>query len=606
MSDGDEATKLSSTASSYTTNVIVMSDAGKPIFARHGSEEEVSRQCGLVQALRTAVNGNSALGLGEIQSLHSNELSMVFMTVGSITLLSISTKSNMGVIETEAFFRLQLEYVFAQLIFTLTEQVQTVFLHNPAFDLRSVMSSSDNLLRGILDESGPDRNSGLFLVAGVQSVYPISNRIRHKASIVLQSIAGKPENNTAFALLVTGDKLLTVVQPAFRPHQLRVSDLHLILNFIGKQPGLASSELWIPMCLPRFNSSGFLYAYTNCLDVQSKLTLILLSSHNTPEQFQILRSSSQQIREDLALPQVADSVLTIVADDRRQSALSDTVTSGSDVGWRRNDESASFDEDYVNISIHGSDVVENGELLCQVRQALELSTMDHICKQYLDDEESLIHFLFRVDIPVKNSRHRHNGRHGRPPHPNCGSGHLSQCISPSIEGEPYCSSTFRRNLWSNYQKLSLRLRLGSATVESAMDAFDMINESCRDEEAKTHEHGSFPGIGKNCPSMGLFESPPFNSDGLSYIVQGDETYFAMNGKNFELYVAHQKTLSSTSCIAFLTDSCCDFWCYTDDRYMATANNVPVKRAAAIGTKLVRGLTSDEKSLFLTRPLTWRD
>jgi hypothetical protein len=518
-----------------TNNVIVMSDAGKPIFARHGSEEEVSRQCGLVQALRTAVNGNSTLGLGEIQSLQSNDLLMVFMTVGSMTLVSISSGPTLDVMETEAFCRLQLEYVFAQLIFTLTEQVQAIFVHNPGFDLRSLTSTSDNLLRGILDGSSPDQNPGLFLVAAVQSVYPISNRVRHKASMVLQSVAGKPENNTAFALLVVGDKLLTVVQPAFRPHQLRVSDLHLVLNFVGRQPGLVSSELWIPMCLPRFNSSGFLYAYTSCLDVRSKLTLILLSSHNTPEQFQILRSSAQQIRADLALPAVSDSVLTIVTDDGSASASSAATTTGSDVGWRRNyDESASFDDDYVNVSMDGNDTVEEGELLRQVRQALELSTMEHVRRQYLDDEESLIHFLFRLDIPVKSGRHKHGRRLHHRQHPNWGNGHLSQCICPSMESTVHGSSSFRRRLWSNYQKLSLRLRLGSATVESAMDAFDMINESCRNEEAKGVELGSFPGIGKNCPAMGLFESPPFNSDGLTYIVEDKEMFLAMNGKNFEL------------------------------------------------------------------------
>jgi hypothetical protein len=40
--------------------------------------------------------------------------------------------------------------------------------------------------------------------------------------------------------------------------------------------------------------------------------------------------------------------------------------------------------------------------------------------------------------------------------------------------------------------------------------------------------------------------------------------------------------------------------------MVTSNNIAVKRAAAIGTKLVRGLMADEKTLFLTNPLTWKE
>jgi hypothetical protein len=131
-------------------NVIVMSEAGKPIFSKIGSEEEIARQCGLFQAIRTAVNGNKTLNLGEIQSLHSGKLCIVFMTVGSITLVSISDIEGNGVVETEAFARLQLEYIFAQLIFTLTEQVQNIFIHNPGFDLRTMLTFSDNLMHRML------------------------------------------------------------------------------------------------------------------------------------------------------------------------------------------------------------------------------------------------------------------------------------------------------------------------------------------------------------------------------------------------------------------------------------------------------------------------
>jgi hypothetical protein len=526
--------RISRSLTKNNNNVIVMSEAGKPIFARHESEEEIARQCGLIQALRTAVNGNSSLGLGELQSLQADDLCIVFTSIGSITLVSITTIEDDDIVETEAFARLQLEYIYAQLIFTLTDQVQNIFQHNPGFDLRSIMNSSDNLIHGILDGSSPESgNVGPFMLSAVQTIFPISFRNRHKASKVLQSIAGRMENNIAFALFVVGDKLLTVVQPSFRPHQLRVSDLHLILNFIGKQPGLASSTLWVPMCLPRFNSSGFLYAYTECFHVPSKLTLILLSSHGTTEQFQVLRAASHRIREELQLPSSSDTVLTIVEDSTASASASSTNTTGSDVGWRRTDESTSFDstsdEDYVNISaemIGTAGVVEECDLLKQVRLALQISTLDNICKQYLDDEEILFHFLFRLDVPVKNStRHQHSM--------NDGSGHLSQCISPPPVSYHFESDESKRKLWKNYQTLSLRLRLGSATVESTMDAFDMINDSCCDDE-ESHSHGSFPGIGKNCPAICLVESPAYTTDGLSYIIENDQIFLGMNGKDFEL------------------------------------------------------------------------
>jgi len=565
-------------------NVIVMSEAGKPIFARYGSQGEVARQCGLVQALRTAINGNhSTLGLGEIQSIHSKKLCIVFMTVGSITLVNVLQRTKpetgdfgKGVGDTEAFGRLQLEYVYANLIFILTANIQSTFTHNPGFDLRSVIKSNDNLLRGILDESGPDGNPGPLLVSCVQSCFPISHRVRHKTSKILQSIAGRSENNVAFALLIAGDKLVSVVQPSYRPHQLRISDLHLVINFIAKQPNLNSSELWVPMCLPRFNSTGFLYAYTNCFDTTSKLTLVLLSSHNTTEQFQILRTASQEIRESLSIPTELDTVLTIV-NDEQMSSSSCKNTPPLDVLWKRTsesfDNSTTTDEGFVKISADmlGKDcpMVEEGKLLNQMRHSLELSSIDHIRSHYLKDGDSpsLLHFLFRMDVPVGNPVHKRLSRKKQ-------SGYLPQCVSPCVT-EPFITTSSRRRLWSNYQKLSLRLRLGSATVESSSDAFDMIkNDSCTIENDKSGFH-SFTGIGRHCPAIGLTESAPYNSDGLSYIMEGDFLFLAMNGKNFELY-------------------------------MVTPKQISIKKAATLGTKLVREITLDEKTLFLSKPLTWQD
>ena len=204
------------------------------------------------------------------------------------------------------------------------------------------------------------------------------------------------------------------------------------------------------MCLPRFNSSGFLYAYTNCLDPPSKLTVILLSSHNTTDQFQILRAASQRIRESLNLPSVSDSILTIVKDDILP--LSSTPnTIGTDVGWKRTSESfdnSTTDEGYVNISTemirHDCSIDQEGELLRQVRQSLELSSLKHICNQYLEDEHSsvLLHFLFRLNVPIESIYNRK-----KPP------GYLSQCISPTVTSH-FESPSSRRQLWRNYFNLS--------------------------------------------------------------------------------------------------------------------------------------------------------
>lgn len=187
--------------------------------------------------------------------------------------------------------------------------------------------------------------------------------------------------------------------------------------------------------------------------------------------------------------------------------------------------------------------------------------MESLGGRYFDDstEESslIIHFLFRLDVAVKaSSRHLSGGK-----------GYLTQCISPHPLPSSMTTTKARRRLWTYYQQLSLRLRLGSATPESCHDAFDMISQDSTNEDA-------FPGIAKDCPAMGLMESPP-NVHGVTYIAEETEIFLAMNGRDFELY-------------------------------LVVANAIPVKQAAALGTKLVRRLMSDEKQLFLTSPLTWKE
>jgi hypothetical protein len=493
------------------TNVIVLSEAGKPIFARH-EDEGVARLCGLVQAVRTSVNGNKAFNLGEIQSLRSGKLCIVFMTVESITLVAISRADENGLTETETFLRLQLEYVFAQLIFTLTDQVQRVYQQNPGFDLRSMLSSADSALHGVLDESGPNGNAGPFLSSGIQPVFPLSHRVRERTSRVLQSVGGKTEN-TAFALLIIRDRLVTLVQPSFRPHQLRPSDLHLILNFVSRQPALETSELWMPLCLPRFNSSGFLYAYTNCLDPSTKLTLVLISPMNTTDQFQLYRDASASIREGLGIPAQTGSVLKIT---NSESTSKGGIGTKSDVEWQRSSAS-DIDEEYVNISSDGElSHSEECTLLQELKQLADPTTVEEIVKECVDDD-SVIHFLFRLDVQVRNCSKRSGNATGK----------LTQCISPPVP-IPFAGISSKRRLWTNYQKMAVRLRLGSATVESTMDAFDMIS---RDETE--HKDRSFPGIAKHCPAIGLMESPP-NVHGVTYILEGNDIFLAMNGRDFEL------------------------------------------------------------------------
>jgi hypothetical protein len=100
-----------------------------------------------------------------------------------------------------------------------------------------------------------------------------------------------------------------------------------------------------------------------------------------------------------------------------------------------------------------------------------------------------------------------------------------------------------------------------------MDAFDMI--------ADGHDDGNTDsrGISRDCPMQCLLESPPC-VHGVTYVQENNEwLYVGLNGRFFELYA----TLPGI---------------------------IAPKTGTAYCARLVRTLMGDERTLFLSNPLTW--
>jgi len=118
-------------------NILILSAAGKPIFVRYGSikdgadeanEDEWATACGVIQGLRAnvlsfGIDGlqRGASTLGDIKSIEAGKRLLVFKHTEALTLVAISDRKD-GY-HNEAWLRLQLEYVYSQVIFTLTSQV---------------------------------------------------------------------------------------------------------------------------------------------------------------------------------------------------------------------------------------------------------------------------------------------------------------------------------------------------------------------------------------------------------------------------------------------------------------------------------------------------
>ena len=248
----------------------VLSLAGKPIFTRLPSEKFVLQSASLV-ALVSFSEASSVY----LKSITFDDGSaLVAVRKGGIV-IGAKGKGDRG------YMRLVCEYVYSQIVSTLTIKVQSIFRKSSKFDLRSMLTSTDAIIQGLIDKS---ESTGCLLTGAVESV-PLKKSVRKELSRVMVTAAEKV-SNTVFGVVVSEGKLLTVVQPRSPTIRMSSTDLVLLCNFASVQKKtLMNSESWFPLCLPGFNAGGFLYCYCYCLHEAAGMFLMLMSNVNTPDMF---------------------------------------------------------------------------------------------------------------------------------------------------------------------------------------------------------------------------------------------------------------------------------------------------------------------------------
>ena len=77
--------------------------------------------------------------------------------------------------------------------------------------------------------------------------------------------------------------------------QLHASDVMLVMNTVASSASFREDESWLPICLPRFNAAGFLYAHISF--VAPELCLVLLTPK--PDGFPQLSAARATVVEKL-------------------------------------------------------------------------------------------------------------------------------------------------------------------------------------------------------------------------------------------------------------------------------------------------------------------
>ncbi|KAH8022345.1 hypothetical protein HPB51_023398 [Rhipicephalus microplus] len=165
-------------------HVFVLSDAGKPIYCRHGSEEQLAALAGVMQALVSCIS----LTGDQVRYVRAGRLRLAFLLrlpliLVAATSLPISLQQLQG----------QLVYVHAQILSVVTaSQLERVFSQRCNFDLRRLLAGSERFLDSLCDLMDCDPS---FLLGAVRCL-PLAPALRDQITQAMLKHCAKHKAST--------------------------------------------------------------------------------------------------------------------------------------------------------------------------------------------------------------------------------------------------------------------------------------------------------------------------------------------------------------------------------------------------------------------------
>ncbi|KAG6831949.1 hypothetical protein H0H92_006550 [Tricholoma furcatifolium] len=232
----------------------VLTDAGKPVFISRPNDED---------------SGNTAATIGVMQALISvflddnDKLRCINAGRNRITFvlrppLYYACSSSWG--EPESVTRSHLEYLHLQILSIVTAaQLRRIFERRTNFDLRRLLNGAESFLSSLLGRLEFD----LAMSTSSLQCLRLEPSVRKRAAEAL--LPSSKIKDILYIILVADGKVITIIRP--KKHSIHPADIHIILNTIHSPSILNSpaSSSWIPLCLPKFNPSGFANAYISFL-----------------------------------------------------------------------------------------------------------------------------------------------------------------------------------------------------------------------------------------------------------------------------------------------------------------------------------------------------
>ena len=297
-------------------HIFVLSSSGKPVFTRHGDEQELVTTFGLLQAMASVVQDAG----DEISTIQAGNRRIVYFIRGSLYFVSVSSSG-----EPEAVQSRQLEFIHNQIIFILTTKIHDVLRMNAAKDIRDLLGYDSMKL---MHESCRNDITPSCIAFSAVNGFVCAIDLRDEVTAHLKQCI--ESSGAALGIILYGDMLCSYNTNATLDLELSTDDVLLLTNFVGHSKSLQSQDQnWIPLCFPAFNSRAYLQAYTcnikfnlptNSTTKSYSLTLILIATSADSKVFSELHEGRLVLERDILRTDIPQRLL--IAVESQQAYLS--------------------------------------------------------------------------------------------------------------------------------------------------------------------------------------------------------------------------------------------------------------------------------------------
>ncbi|ESK95723.1 vacuolar fusion protein mon1 [Moniliophthora roreri MCA 2997] len=232
----------------------VLTDAGKPVYSsRSGSEDtdDLTSTIGIMQALISVFIDNG----DKLRCINAGKTRIVFLQRSPLYYVGVSSWGG-----PESVTRTHLEYLHLQILSIVTAaQLRRIFERRTNFDLRRMLSGAETFLNSMISRLEFD----LAMSTSSLRVLKLDNILRKRVAEAL--VPTSKIKDILYVMLVARGQVITLIRP--RKNSIHPADIHILLNTMAS-PSISNSPAsasWIPICLPKFNASGFVNAYISFL-----------------------------------------------------------------------------------------------------------------------------------------------------------------------------------------------------------------------------------------------------------------------------------------------------------------------------------------------------